>query len=340
MREASTVRVTEEATVAVAANDAAAAAARALPRLTLVVPCYNEELALPMTAEALSTLLFRLINEGKIHAESQALLVDDGSRDQTWALIEAAHEENPRIRGLKLSRNFGHQHALLAGLMAAEGDITISLDADLQDDLAAVDRMLEAHARGADIVCGVRSRRDVDTPFKRMTAQAFYRGMSALGVSTIPDHADYRLMSRKAVEALRGFGEVNLFLRGIVPTLGFKIETVHYERKARVAGETHYPLRKMLALAANGVFAFSTVPLKLITVLGFVVCAVAFAMGCWALGVRLLTSQSVPGWASVVIPMYFLGGVQMLSIGILGAYISRTYAETKQRPRFIIEKTL
>jgi polyisoprenyl-phosphate glycosyltransferase len=308
------------------------------PRLALVVPCYNEEAALPESCRQLRMLLDRLVREFKVHPDSQILLVDDGSRDRTWPIIDLAHDNDERVRGLKLSRNCGHQNALLAGLLGAEGDIIISLDADLQDDLTAVDAMIEAHGRGADIVYGVRSRRDVDSPFKRTTARLFYKMMGLLGVETIADHADFRLMSRRAVEALRKFGEVNLFLRGIVPMLGFRTETVLYERKARIAGETHYPLRRMLALAADGVFAFSTVPLQLILIAGITVCLIAGGMGCWALGVRLVTSQSVPGWASVVIPMYFLGGLQMLGLGIVGGYVARIYAETKQRPRFIVEQ--
>jgi polyisoprenyl-phosphate glycosyltransferase len=309
------------------------------PRLALVVPCYNEDAALPETTRQLRALLDRLTQDQKIHPDSYILFVDDGSRDRTWQIIDLAHDTDARVRGLKLSRNCGHQNALLAGLLAVEGDITISLDADLQDDLGAIDRMLTAQAAGADIVYGVRSRRDVDTPFKRLTARLFYKTMNRLGVETVADHADFRLMSRRSIEALRRFGEVNLFLRGIVPMLGFKTETVTYERKARIAGETHYPLHRMLALAADGVFAFSTAPLQMILVAGIVVCLIAGGLACWALGVRLATAQSVPGWASVVIPIYFLGGLQMLGLGIVGGYVARIYAETKQRPRYIVEQS-
>jgi polyisoprenyl-phosphate glycosyltransferase len=316
------------------------APARTLPVLALVVPCYNEEAALPETCRQLRALLDGLATDRLIDPDSTIVFVDDGSRDRTWAIIETAHTVDSRVRGVKLSRNRGHQNALLAGLMQADGDVLISLDADLQDDLGAVELMLRAHARGAEIVYGVRSRRDVDTAFKRLSARAFYRVMAILGVDTVSDHADFRLMSRRSIEALRKFGEVNLFLRGIVPMLGFKTETVMYERKARMAGETHYPLMRMLALAGDGVFAFSTVPLKMILIAGVAVSLIAGGLAFWALGVRMLSNESVPGWASVVIPMYFLGGLQMLALGVMGGYIGRIYSETKQRPRFIVEQSL
>jgi polyisoprenyl-phosphate glycosyltransferase len=340
------MRDTEVEIVAGEANSAAGPVpdvqpkARTLPVLTLVVPCFNEQAALPETCRQLRALLDQLTGDRLIDAESTVVFIDDGSRDQTWMLIEAAHSIDGRVRGIKLSRNQGHQNALLAGLLTVSGDVLISLDADLQDDLGAVARMLAAHADGAEIVYGVRSRRDVDTPFKRLSAQGFYKLMSALGVETIANHADFRLMSRRSIEALRRFGEVNLFLRGIVPMLGFKTATVTYERKARIAGETHYPLRRMLALAFDGVLAFSTMPLQLILLAGLGLSLVAGGLGLWALGVRMLTDSSVPGWASVVIPMYFLGGLQMLALGIMGGYLARIYAETKQRPRFIVEHRL
>lgn len=324
--------------------EASAAARRrdasTLPALAFVVPCYNEEQALPATSARLVALLDKLVAEGRIDRASTITFVDDGSRDATWALIEQYNALNKSIRGIKLSRNRGHQNALLAGLLTVRGDVLISLDADLQDDLEAVARMLDEHARGAEIVYGVRSSREVDTRFKRWTADGFYRLQNRLGVESVPHHADYRLMSRRAVEALRGFGEVNLVLRGIVPMIGFKTAVVTYERKARVAGETHYPLGRMIALAADGILAFSTVPLQLILVSGLAIFLVACGFAFWALGIRLLTDASVPGWASIVIPMYFLGGLQMLALGIMGGYLARIYAETKQRPRFIIDRTL
>jgi polyisoprenyl-phosphate glycosyltransferase len=287
------------------------------PVLALVVPCYNEEAALPETCRQLRELLSQLTRDGIVDAASSIVLVDDGSHDRTWDLIEGANKIDSRIKGLKLSRNRGHQN-----------------------DLGAVERMLAAHARGADVVFGVRARRDVDTPFKRQSARMFYKMMNGMGVETVADHADFRLMSRRSIEALRGFGEVNLFLRGIVPMLGFKTETVMYDRKARIAGETHYPLRRMVALAADGILAFSTMPLQLIFYAGIIISMIAGGLAFWALGVRLLTDESVPGWASVVIPMYFLGGLQMLALGIMGGYLARIYSETKQRPRFIIQQSV
>jgi glycosyltransferase involved in cell wall biosynthesis len=317
-----------------------APAATRVPTLTLVVPCYNEEAALPETCRQLRALLEDLTRRGVVTPASAILFVDDGSRDRTWAIIQAAHDHDGRVRGLKLSRNCGHQHALLAGLLEAPGDIVVSLDADLQDDLTAIERMVQAHTAGAEIVYGVRSQRDVDTAFKRTTARGFYKLQGFLGVETVADHADFRLMGRRSLEALKKFGEVNLFLRGIVPMLGFTTATVHYERKARIAGETHYPLLKMLKLAANGIFAFSTAPLQLIMVAGIAVSAGALGLAAWALGLRLFTDHALPGWASVVIPVYVLGGLQMLALGIMGGYVARIYAETKQRPRFIVEKML
>jgi glycosyltransferase involved in cell wall biosynthesis len=307
--------------------------------LTLVVPCFNEEAVLPETISRLRALLEDLTKRGLITRDSAMTLVDDGSRDATWSIIEAAAPKG-RVCGLRLSANRGHQHALLAGLLNAPGDVLISLDADLQDDLGAIPRMLEAHRRGAEIVYGVRARRQHDTIFKRYSAWTYYWMLGKLGVDVVADHADFRLMSRRAVQALSEFGEVNLFLRGIVPLLGFRSEIVTYERSARFAGETKYPLSKMVALAANGVFSFSTVPLKWITFLGFMVALGSVGAGFWALGLRLFTARALPGWASTVIPMYFLGSVQLLAIGIIGSYVSRVYAETKRRPRFIIEESI
>lgn len=309
-----------------------------LTRLNLVVPCYNEEAALPETIARLRALLERLIREERADATSEITFIDDGSKDRTWELIEAANVHDPRVKGIKLSRNQGHQNALLAGLLAAPGDVIISLDADLQDDLEAIPGMLDAHLAGAEIVYGVRSRRDVDTPFKRGTARFYYRLLLALGVEAIPDHADFRLMSRRALEALRQYGEVNLFLRGIVPTLGFNTATVRYERKARLAGETHYPFRRMVALALDGIMSFSALPLQIIFPLGVALSMGALGMAGWALVVRLTMESAVPGWASIVIPMYFLGGLQLLALGVIGGYLARIYAETKRRPRFIIEE--
>jgi glycosyltransferase involved in cell wall biosynthesis len=308
-------------------------------RLNLIVPCFNEMEVLPTTAASLTALLNALRAGGLIADDSAVTFVDDGSHDATWRLIEEAHAHDRRISGIKLSSNRGHQHALLAGLLTAPGDVLISLDADLQDDLAAIPQMLAAHARGAEIVYGVRAARGADGAFKRSTAAAYYWLLRRLGADVIADHADFRLMSRRAIEALSSFDEVNLFLRGVVPLLGFRSETVAYERQPRLAGKTKYSLARMIALAFDGIFAFSTVPLHWITFIGFVGATASIAAGLWALGVRL-SGLALPGWASTVIPMYFLGSVQLLALGIIGGYVSRIYAETKRRPRFIIEKSI
>lgn len=308
--------------------------------LNLIVPCYNEQEVLPETCRQLLGMLDRLQARGTADARSSITFVDDGSRDRTWQLIDELHRSDARVHGFKLSCNRGHQNALLAGLLSAQGDILVSLDADLQDDIEAIPRMIEAYAAGADIVYGVRVRRDTDTVFKRVTARGYYALLRRFGVNVLPDHADFRLMSRRAVDALRDFREVNLFLRGIIPMLGFHTAVVHYDRLTRFAGESKYPVRKMLALALDGIFSFSTVPLQWITVMGAVLSTVSVGIGLWAVIVRLFTDRAVPGWASTVIPMYFLGGLQLLALGIIGGYLSRVYAETKQRPRFIIERVL
>ncbi|WP_195797340.1 glycosyltransferase family 2 protein [Roseateles sp. DAIF2] len=306
-------------------------------RLSIVVPCYNEEAVLGETLARLGRLLEELCEAGQIAADSELVFVDDGSRDRTWALIEAASRSSPWVRGLKLSRNRGHQQAVLAGLMLARGDATISVDADLQDDLGAIPAMLKAHAGGAEIVYGVRKRRDTDTFFKRATAEGYYRLLARLGVEIVFNHADYRLLGRRAVEALREYREVNLFLRGVIPQLGFTTAQVYYDRAERFAGESKYPLSKMLGLAWQGVTSFSTMPLRLITSLGLLISLASFGITLWALWVRLFSDSSVPGWASTVVPIYLLGGIQLLCIGIIGEYLAKTYVETKRRPLFHIE---
>lgn len=308
--------------------------------LGLVVPCYNEEEVLPETAARLAKLLADLIGRGLLADSSRAYFVDDGSRDKTWRLIEALAAENPMLKGIKLSRNRGHQNALLAGLLTAEGEALISIDADLQDDLGAIEKMLLAYAAGYDIVYGVRRSRDTDTAFKRLTARGYYHLIHAMGVDIVFDHADYRLMSRQALEALRGFSEVNLFLRGIIPQLGYRFTVVYYDRAERFAGESKYPLRKMLAFAWQGITSFSATPLRLITGLGFVVSFGSFIVTLWGLWVRFFTDQALPGWASTVLPIYFLGGIQLLCLGIIGEYLAKIYLETKRRPRFVIEKII
>jgi glycosyltransferase involved in cell wall biosynthesis len=313
------------------------------PAISLVVPCFNEEEVLTETVGRLREILDRLIDAGSISPSSHIVLVDDGSWDDTPNLISrfaAEHADGslPRVGGIRLSRNRGHQNALLAGLMSATGDAIISVDADLQDDLEVIPSMIEAFGDGADIVYGVRTSRHRDTFFKRLTAESYYRLLKSLGVLVVFNHADYRLMSRRAIEALREYREVNLYLRSIIPLLGFTTRKLDYERAERFAGDSKYPLRKMVALAVEGVTSFSVTPLRLITGAGAVLALVAFALGAWALYVKLFgDSRVVEGWASIVLPMLFLGGVQLLSMGIIGEYIGKTYMEVKQRPRYHVD---
>lgn len=309
-------------------------------RLDIVVPCYNEEEVLPETARRLVDLLERLIRADRIASASRILFVDDGSRDQTWPLIEKLSSADRRIGGIKLSRNRGHQNALLAGLFTADGDAVVSVDADLQDDIEVIADMIDAYLAGVDVVYGVRQDRSSDSFFKRNTARAFYRLMDVLGVETVDNHADFRLMSRRAVDAARQFHEVNLFLRGILPLVGFKSSIVYYTRSERFAGVSKYPLKRMISLALNAITSFSVVPLRLITVAGFAVFTLSIAMVAWTLWIRFFSDQAVPGWASTLLPIYFLGGIQILSIGIIGEYLGKVYQETKGRPRYIIEKVI
>ena len=308
--------------------------------LTIVVPCHNEEAVLPETSQRLLTLLGALHEQGKVAADSHVVFVDDGSHDSTWTLIEDLAAREPRIRGLKLSRNYGHQNALLAGLMTVEGDAVISVDADLQDDLSVIEEMVSTYDKGTDIVYGVRSTRDVDSLFKRLSAVMYYKLLNWMGVDVVFNHADYRLLSRRSLEALKEYSEVNLFLRGLIPTLGFPSSIVSYERHERFAGESKYPLHKMLGLAIDGVTSFSAFPLRLIAGLGVFVFLISMGFSVWVLWTRVFTDNAVPGWASSVLPMYLLGGIQLFSIGVLGEYISKVYMETKRRPRFIIEKSV
>ena len=307
--------------------------------LDIVVPCYNEAEVLHETLRRLGPLLTGLMASGKVSEESAVVLVDDGSRDATWRIIEELAAAYPFVRGLRLSRNRGHQNALLAGLFASKADAVVSVDADLQDDLAAIEAMLDAHHAGSDVVLGVRKRRDTDTWFKKMTATAYYRLLAAMGVEIVFNHADYRLLSRRALDALADYREVNLFLRGIVPQLGFPSAIVYYDRAERFAGESKYPLRKMLAFAWQGITSNSAMPLRFITTIAMLVSFASFGVTLWALYVALLTSRTVPGWASTVLPIYFLGGIQLLCIGIIGEYVAKIYMETKQRPRYFIQQT-
>lgn len=314
--------------------------ANSCPTLTIVVPCYNEEEVLPETARRLDGLLTELIDGNHIAADSHVCFVDDGSKDRTWTIIRALRESSGKFGGIRLSRNRGHQIALMTGLLAARGDIMISVDADLQDDLNAIKEMLRTAAAGADIVYGVRSARATDTMAKRLTAHFYYHLLRLLSVEIIFDHADFRLMTRRAVEALRQYEESNLFLRALIPLLGFKTSTVTYERAERWAGTSKYPIGKMLALALEGITSFSTKPLRLVTILGFAISLLAFICTIWALFAALVMKATIPGWASTVIPIYLVCGVQLLCVGVIGEYVGKIYLETKRRPRSHVMDTL
>jgi glycosyltransferase involved in cell wall biosynthesis len=305
--------------------------------LSVVVPCYNEQAVLPETGRRLKLLIESLVARGLVSARSRVYFVDDGSTDQTWSVILSLATSEPFV-GLKLSRNCGHQNALLAGLLHAGGDVIVSVDADLQDDLRAIETMMQKFNEGYEIVLGVRETRGTDTLFKRMSAELYYKLLQRLGVEITFNHADYRLMSRCAIEHLRQFTEVNMFLRGVIPVIGLRTTTVAYGRAERFAGESKYPLRKMLALAWDGITSFSTMPLRAVSTLGAAVFVLSIASAMWVLYVRVFTTRAVPGWASTMIPMYFLGGVQLLAIGVVGEYLSKVYKETKRRPRFFVEK--
>lgn len=312
-----------------------------LKTLYLVIPCYNEEEVLPITTEALSLKMKLLIDEKKISKDSKVLYVNDGSKDKTWELIEEIHEKNNMFCGVKLSRNRGHQNALLAGLMTAKkyADITISMDADLQDDINVIDKMIEEYNNGSEIVYGVRSSRKKDTFFKKFTAEGFYKFMKVMGVEIVFNHADCRLMSKVALDGLEEFGEVNLFLRGIVPQIGYKSSVAYYERNERAAGESKYPLKKMLKFAMEGITSFSVKPLKMITSMGFIISFISFIVLIYALIVKL-TGNAVSGWTFIIFSIWLVAGIQMLSLGIIGEYIGKIYQETKKRPKYIIEKEL
>ena len=308
-------------------------------RLAIVVPCYNEEPALPETLSQLKLLLSNMKKDGLIAEESGIYLVDDGSKDQTWNLIVDHANLCPHVHGIKLSRNRGHQNALIAGLEFSEGDAVVTLDADLQDDITVVRQMVGEYYRGAEIVYGVRKSRELDTLFKRFTAQIYYRALKKLGVDIISNHADFRLMSRCALDALQRYEETNLFLRGIIPSIGFPSAIVEYDRGKRIAGTSKYPLRKMLALAVDGITSFSSLPLRIIAALGLVIFLMSGAISLWILWARFFTDKAIPGWASSVLPIYFLSGIQLLSLGVLGEYVGKIYMETKRRPRYFVETT-
>ncbi|CAH8243034.1 glycosyltransferase family 2 protein [Paenibacillus melissococcoides] len=311
------------------------------PILYMVVPCYNEEAVLPLTMQTLTGVLSRLVQDCVISAESRILLVDDGSRDATWLTIVQERERNHWIAGLKLSRNAGHQKALLAGLMYAKNfaDCVVSLDADLQDDVAVVRQFVEQFRDGCDIVYGVRDNRDNDTYFKRWSAEFFYKLMRRMGIPLVYNHADYRLMSRRVLDYLSQFPESNLFLRGIVPLIGFPSSVVPYRRMERAAGETKYPLRKMLSFAWDGITSFSMKPMRVVTALGFVSLGASALAGLYALLSKLL-GQTVSGWTSLMLSVWFVGSVQLLGLGVVGEYIGKIYSEVKRRPPYIIEQVL
>ena len=307
--------------------------------LYMAIPCYNEEEVLHETAKRLEEKYYELKKNGKISDKSRVVFIDDGSRDKTWEIIEELHEQNEMFSGIKLSRNRGHQNALLCGLMTVRelADAVISMDADLQDDINAIDGMIDKYIEGCDVVYGVRSARTTDTFFKRFTAEGFYKLMNMMGANIVFNHADFRLMSKRALEGFSEFKEVNLFLRGIVPMVGYKSDIVTYERAERFAGESKYPLKKMLAFAFEGITSLSTKPIKLITGIGFIIFAVSIIMVIYNI-IRFFMGATVPGWTSLAVSIWALGGIQLISIGLIGEYIGKIYLESKHRPRYIVEK--
>lgn len=310
------------------------------PILYIVIPCYNEQEVLPVTSGLFLDKIKTLAAAGKISDDSRVLFVNDGSKDDTWHIICTLAKEDIHYKGVCLSRNRGHQNALLAGLMTAKNvaDITISIDCDGQDDINAMDAMVDEYAHGIDVVYGVRSKRATDTWFKRTTAEGFYKVMKLLGADVVFNHADYRLLSRRALEGLAEFKEVNLFLRGLVPLVGYRFSSVYYERADRLAGESHYPLKKMLAFAFDGITSLSIKPIRLITSLGFFISFISLLAILWTLFTKLF-GVTVSGWSSMICAIFFMGGVQLLCLGVIGEYIGKIYNETKARPRFIISET-
>lgn len=311
------------------------------PIIGIVSPCYNEEDVLNETVEQLHNLIFDLVNADLISDKSFIAFVDDGSNDNTWKIIENKASQNSFVKGLKLAGNVGHQNALLAGLLTfnEDADALISIDADLQDDIKIVEQMIEKFKTGKDIIYGVRKERVTDTFFKRNTALLFYSLMKMMKSNMIPNHADFRLCSKRVMNGLSNFKEVNLFLRGIIPSIGFTSDIIYYDRLERYAGQSKFPFRKMLSFAWNGITSFSTYPLKFVTAIGFVIFFVCLIMSGYAI-VAIYTGDTVPGWLSTVLPMYFLGGIQLFSIGVIGEYIGKIYSEVKQRPRYIIDKRI
>lgn len=311
------------------------------PTVYFVIPCYNEEEVLPETVRRLTEKLASMESAGLANAASRMLLADDGSKDRTWEIITRLHEENPRVEGVKLSHNRGHQNALLCGLMTAmeRCDCAISLDADLQDDTDVLDQFVQKYLEGCDVVYGVRNKRDTDTWFKRATAEGYYKLLKALGVDIVFNHADYRLMSRRALEALSEYKEVNLFLRGMVPLIGYRSDYVYYDRHERFAGESKYPLKKMVALALDGITSFSVKPLKLISNLGILISVLSVFGLLYAL-ISYFAGAAVAGWTAIVCSIWLLGGLQMLCLGVVGTYVGKIYSEVKARPRYRVEEKL
>lgn len=309
--------------------------------LYIIIPCYNEEEVLEETTKQLKKKLEGLIKAKKLSAKSKVMYVNDGSKDRTWEIIKDIHSREPLFTGISLSRNRGHQNALLGGLMTAKNyaDVVISMDADLQDDINAIDKMIEKYNNGCDIVYGVRSARKKDTFFKRVTAEGFYKFMKSLGVDCVYNHADYRLTSKRVLEEFSNYKEVNLFLRGMFPLVGFKSDVVYYERKERFAGESKYPLKKMLSFAWDGITSFSVKPLTLICTLGIIILLISIVIMIYSL-IRKIMGATIDGWTFLVISIWFIGGLQMISIGIIGEYIGKIYSETKARPRYIISENL
>ena len=308
-----------------------------LPVLALVVPCYNEEEMLGITLEHLTKLLTDYVAKGLVAEQSFALFVDDGSKDTTWSILENTNHKH--VKAIKLAHNVGHQHALIAGLtwVTNKVDCSISLDADLQDDISVMEQMIVDFKTGSQIVYGVRGSRDTDKAMKKGSAQLFYKIMQKMGVDLVYDHADFRLLSNKVLLELQKYKEVNLFLRGLFPLMGFNSSKVYYDRKERIAGETKYPLRKMLQLAVNGITSFSNFPLKFITYVGFTIFFISLITSLWVL-IEKFVGSTVPGWASITLPIYFLGGIQLLALGVIGEYLGKIYLETKNRPRFHVEE--
>ncbi|MBB2201038.1 glycosyltransferase family 2 protein [Gluconacetobacter tumulisoli] len=310
---------------------------QATPKLAIVVPCYNESEVFPLCLRELSAVVADLAGNGLIADSSYILFVDDGSKDDSWRQIEGACRGNGHVQGVKLSRNKGHQAALMAGLTAADADIIVSIDADLQDDISVIQDMVKAYLAGSDVVYGVRRSRDADSGFKRFTAQGFYRLMELMGVQQVFNHADFRLLSRRACAALLSYREQNIYLRGLVPLIGFHTSSVYYDRAERAAGESKYPLKKMLALALEGITSLTITPLRIIATLGLSISALSMVATFYSILLKY-TGKTVEGWTSVMIAIFFMGGVQMLSLGIIGEYVGKIYMETKGRPKFFVEK--